>query len=488
MPFGLATAVHVITKLFKPVQAYFSRQRIRHTIFIDDGRMLAETAEESAQKFQVVRQTLQKAGWQIEESKSDAVGGGTKIKEYLGFVINTEDMTVHLTKMKKEKLKKEVQETASASDRVIPIKMLARSLGQMVSALPALGMLPLIFARRGYSELEEKVQKQGWSARIKMPVEVAADFRKFISLIEKHDGAPITSAATAVSVLSIIGEPTQFLKTKVIPNHIKTDQKAIWCGDASQWAACAYSIKDDSDFFLIQKFSEEEQRLSSGHRELLALFRALEEREQAKGVWSQKTTLYWLTDSENLVTFLRKGSKKRDIQAQLLAVLEKARTLNAKIEPIHLRREDPRIQLANGGSKIPDSDDWSIDEASFQKLNAKYGPFTIDLFAADNNAKVKSFYSEFFSELSMGVNAFCHSWDGETAWVCPPVKCIISRVCKIEKTKGSGVLLIPKWPTARFWPIIFPDGINARAVFKEVEEIRPWLKQNQSKIGFEWKN
>jgi hypothetical protein len=427
----------------------------------------------------VVRQTLQKAGWQIEESKSDAVGGGTKIKEYLGFVINTEDMTVHLTGMKKEKLKKEVQETASASDRVIPIKMLARSLGLMVSALPALGTLPLIFARRGYAELEEKVQEQGWNARIKMPAEVAADLRKFISLIERHDGAPITSAATAVSVLSIIGEPTQFLKTKVIPNHIKTNQKAIWCGDASQWAACAYSIKDDSDFFLIRKFSEEEQSLSSGHRELLALFRALEEREQAKGVWSEKTTLYWLTDSENLVTFLRKGSKKRDIQAQLLAVLEKARALNAKIEPIHLRREDPRIQLADGGSKIPDSDDWSIDEASFQKLNTKYGPFTIDLFAADNNAKVKNFYSECFSKSSKGVNAFCHSWDGEKAWVCPPVKCIISAVGKIEKTKGSGVLLIPKWPTARFWPIIFPDGINAKAVFKEVEEIRPWLKQNQ---------
>ena len=154
------------------------------------------------------------------------------------------------------------------------------------------------------------MQKQGWKARIKMPAEVATDFRKFISQIEKHDGAPITSAATAVSVLSIIGEPTQFLKAKVIPNHIKTEQKAIWCLDALQWAVCAYFIKDDSEFFLIKKFTEEEQKLSSWHRELLALLRALEEREETKGAWNQKTTLYWLTDSENLVTLLQKGSKK----------------------------------------------------------------------------------------------------------------------------------------------------------------------------------
>ncbi len=121
MPFGLATAVHVITKLFKPVQAYFARPGICHTIFIDDGRMLAETADESTQKYQVVRQTLRKAGWQIEESKSDPAGPGIKIKEYLGFIINTEDMTVHLTEMKKEKLKKEVQETSALINRVIPI-------------------------------------------------------------------------------------------------------------------------------------------------------------------------------------------------------------------------------------------------------------------------------------------------------------------------------------------------------------------------------
>ncbi len=180
-------------------------------------------------------------------------------------------MTVHLTKMKKEKLKKEVQETSALINRVIPNKKLAQSLGLMVSASPALGTLPLLFARRGYSELEEKVQKQGWKARIKMSAEVATDFRKFISQIEKHNGASITSEATAVSVLSIIGEPTQFLKAKVIPNHIKTEQKAIWCGDASQWAVCAYSIKDDSEFFLIKKFSEEEQKSSCRHRELLAL-------------------------------------------------------------------------------------------------------------------------------------------------------------------------------------------------------------------------
>ena len=45
LPFGLGTAVHCITKMFKPLNAYFHGMGIRHTIFINDGRGLAESKE-----------------------------------------------------------------------------------------------------------------------------------------------------------------------------------------------------------------------------------------------------------------------------------------------------------------------------------------------------------------------------------------------------------------------------------------------------------
>ena len=43
LPFGLGSAVHCITKLFKPINAYIHNQGIRHSIYIDDGRITSDT-------------------------------------------------------------------------------------------------------------------------------------------------------------------------------------------------------------------------------------------------------------------------------------------------------------------------------------------------------------------------------------------------------------------------------------------------------------
>ena len=45
LPFGLGSAVHCMTKIFKPLNAYFHSLGIRHSIFIDDGRILSATPE-----------------------------------------------------------------------------------------------------------------------------------------------------------------------------------------------------------------------------------------------------------------------------------------------------------------------------------------------------------------------------------------------------------------------------------------------------------
>ena len=47
LPFGLASAVHCITKLFKPLNAYIHENGVRHTIYLDDGRIVAKTAAEA---------------------------------------------------------------------------------------------------------------------------------------------------------------------------------------------------------------------------------------------------------------------------------------------------------------------------------------------------------------------------------------------------------------------------------------------------------
>ncbi len=124
MPFGLSAAVYVITKLMKPLQAYFNQAGIRHTIYIDDGRIVANTLEKARADYSLVRQVLTAAGWRIAENKSDKLQEGSQVKDYLGFTVDSAKMAVFLTQDKKTKLA-----LATSAGRHLQVKHLAKYVG-----------------------------------------------------------------------------------------------------------------------------------------------------------------------------------------------------------------------------------------------------------------------------------------------------------------------------------------------------------------------
>lgn len=97
LPFGLLSAVHCITKIFKPVNAYIHGKCIRHSIYLDDGRITAASKEQAKEERIAVYEVLRKAGWILESKKSYQFGDASQSKEYLGFVIDTISMTVRRT-------------------------------------------------------------------------------------------------------------------------------------------------------------------------------------------------------------------------------------------------------------------------------------------------------------------------------------------------------------------------------------------------------
>ena len=104
-------------------------------------------------------------------------------------------------------------------------------------------------------------------------------------------------------------------------------------------------------------------------------------------------TVFWLTDSMNLVRFLTKGSGKLDILRMTLRGIEKAKGLNVDLVPIWARRSDPRLLKADAGSKGTDTDSWELPADVYADLVIQFGQFTVDLFADHKNAKCEKFYS-----------------------------------------------------------------------------------------------
>ena len=483
LPFGLSSAVHAITKLFKPINAYFHTQGIRHTIFLDDGRGLAESAAEAEGTRAIIYDVLQKAGWIREEKKSDKKGEASQVKEYLGFVINTQEMTVGLSTEKKDALVREIKETTKlAPGSKVAAKELAKILGKIVSTEPALGNFPLLTVRAGYILLDQATTQRGWNTWLNLDEPTLAGLKMFLQNMDRFDNTPIRTEANNIAVLSIVGPPSQFLKTSHVSNHARTDKEEIWASDASGFATCAYSVSNGELYFR-GMLSQKERELSSGHRELLAVKHSLEYYLKETGNKSnQYRNVYWITDSENLVKFLTKGSGKQHIQADIFETLVLSQKLKFNIIPIHLRREDPRVQAADQGSKIKDSDNWSVDAGTFMNIHSSC-KFTIDLFADNNNNKCPKFYSNFYCENTSGIDAFSHSWDGEVAWVCPPINSIIRVIQKIRCSEMTGTLFIPEWTTADFWWEIFDKNNELKTPFKSVSAVRPFLIQNSPTIN-----
>jgi len=326
------------------------------------------------------------------------------------------------------------------------------------------------------------VSQFGWSGHSSLDDASKAEISFIWRNLKFFHGYPAQSPATEVSVVSIIGPPEEFLSKLQIQGHRAIGTQCVWASDASAFGTFAYSIKSPVNLDSASNFSEKEMTLSSGLRELLAVVKALPVIIAAKSK-EDPWHIYWLTDSTNLVAFLSKGSMKSHIQPYIFHIIKSARLNNICITPIHLKRDDERIKKADAGSRNNASDDWGVEASCFQKY-CKETHFTIDLFASAVSKRTERFYSYNTEDVplgagSLGVNAFCHSWDGEVAWVCPPVSQIIPTIRKIKAAIGlKGILVVPEWRSAGFWTFIF-DNEELKKPFTRVQFRKPYIVQFQ---------
>jgi hypothetical protein len=106
-------------------------------------------------------------------------------------------------------------------------------------------------------------------------------------------------------------------------------------------------------------------------------------------------------------------------------------------------------------SKIIDYEDWGVSEMFFNFMNELWGIYTIDRFANSTNAKLSRFNSLFWNVNTEAVDAFSQNWSGENNWLVPPIYAVIRTVKHLVACKAKGTLIIPKWTSADYWPLIF---------------------------------
>jgi len=108
-------------------------------------------------------------------------------------------------------------------------------------------------------------------------------------------------------------------------------------------------------------------------------------------------------------------------------------------------------------SKVIDNDGWGISSSLLNITESKFGLLEVDWFASEHNRKLPIFFSWFWNPSSSGIDAFSERWSDKQGLFVPPICMIIHVIRKMELDEAEGVLILPCWHSAAFWPILCPN-------------------------------
>ena len=138
---GLASAPRIFTKLLKPAFSTLRKRGHANVAYIDDSLLISKSERECAENILETAELLDNLGLTINKEKS--VFTPSKTIQFLGFIINSELMSVTLTEDRANSIKEKCKEILNLHK--VTIRELAQLIGKLVSSEPAIRYAPLFY-------------------------------------------------------------------------------------------------------------------------------------------------------------------------------------------------------------------------------------------------------------------------------------------------------------------------------------------------------
>ena len=317
-------------------------------------------------------------------------------------------------------LKDKIAAIAAAGQ--VQARHLASITGILLSMSLAVGPVSRLMTRAMYALIESRVS---WCDQLSVTGEVRYELEFWMSGLEKFKSQPIWHSPSAVRVVY---------------------------SDASDTGYGDY-IVEHGPYVAQGQWTPEQARQSSTWRELRAVVMVLE----SLGHKLSNSRVRWFTDNQNVARILEVGSRKFNLQCEVVKVFNLMLEHQIHIEPSWIPRE--QNEYADYLSRIVDYD-WQLNPMIFSALDSMFGPHTVDRFADSHNTHLVRFNSRYGNPGSEAVDAFTVNWAGENNWLCPPIGLIPRVLRHAQCCKAEGTLVVPWWESAPFWTIVCPDGRN----------------------------
>ena len=135
LPFGLATACHLFTKLIRPLVRHWRGRGLKAIVYLDDGIIAVKGEQKASDESSLVKHELEEAGFVVNQEKSHWIP--TKSMEWLGFNIDLANGEFSVPAHKLEALRSLLHAVAEVP--TVPARRLASVVGKIMSMSLALG-------------------------------------------------------------------------------------------------------------------------------------------------------------------------------------------------------------------------------------------------------------------------------------------------------------------------------------------------------------
>ena len=414
MPMGLTSAPRIFSKLLRPALSYLRLKGHTLSIYIDDLYIQADSAEQCRKTVGSTLTLLNNLGFYINVDKSQLKP--KKVLEHLGFVLNSEKMSVGLPLDKQASVVDNCT-TVLKSNSIFKIRDIARILGILVSYCTGVE-----YGQLHYKELERaktvalKAACGNFEAKMAIQCDIIkADLQWWIESC--HIPKPISRGNPQITVQT---DASMKGWGAILLTHTIENAGGRWA-----WA---------------------EGQTHINVLELRAAYLGLQTFEQSiRG----KHVLLQM-DNSTAVAYINHMGGSQSAQCDRIArkiwnwCINHGVWLSASFLP------GVENTLADKESRqFNDRTEWALDQDVFNTICIHFDKAKpdIDLFASRINTKLPVFCSWRADPNALHVNAFSIAWNYNLVYLFPPFSVLHQVLQKVEKEEVEAIVIAPYWPT-----------------------------------------
>ena len=441
LPFGLSTAPYVFAQTMRAFSAVLRNHGFRLLNYLDDFLFILgpDRPRAEAQMKQILS-WFKKSGLCVNVEKS-VLTPCTRI-ECLGFEIDTVKGVFEVTETRWSAFQHQLLKVCDWKG-TMPVREVAKVTGHLASFKLVLGNLARFRCRELYRIILPAAQSLLWH------LHVSIDAPAWNELMFWRQA------------------PRSLFSTSLWPGPSAAEVDVFCDASGTGWGGHMNKLQAKGHF------PADVCEDSSGRRELFAIFHTLQSFQRV--LKSQRICIK--TDSQNAMSVLQKGSAKPHMHRPAVAISELCATLDVKFTVVWIPRA--QNQLADDLSKqIEYTSDWQLNPKFCAILQKRWHKIEVDRFAASHNAQCARFNALYYCPGVEAVDAFAQNWSSVFNWWNPPFSLIGRVLCKIQQDDAKGILIVPYWPSAWWWPML----VNGHGQF--APHVRDWVELPNAKDMF----